>query len=83
MLLGFGGEGLAVAEIPGLGLEAVFAVVGAAGDEQRHPDAFAIGNVAVFDLPVMHRHSGPFRRKAGWVLLYPEQRQYARRDRFR
>ena len=54
VLLCFLREGLAVFKIPGLGLEAVFAVVGAAGDEQRHPDALAIGDVAVFDLTVIH-----------------------------
>ena len=31
------------------------AVVGAAGDEKRHADALAVGNVAVFDLSVVHR----------------------------
>ena len=47
-------EGLAVVKGPGLGLKAVFAVVGAAGDEQRHPDPFTVGDVTVFDLSVIH-----------------------------
>ena len=66
MLLRLLRERLAVFEIPGLGLEAVFAVIGAAGDEQRHPDALAVGDVTVFDLTVVH--GVPFRRRAGWCV---------------
>jgi len=47
-------EGLAVFKIPGLGLKAVFAAVGAAGDKQRHPDTLAVGDITVFDGTVMH-----------------------------
>ena len=54
-LLRFGGKGLTVVKRPGLRLEAVFAAVGAAGDEKRHADALAVGDVAVFDLSVVHR----------------------------
>ena len=54
-LLRFGGKGLTVVKRPGLRLEAVFAAVGAAGDEKRHADALAVGNVVVFDLSVVHR----------------------------
>ena len=54
-LLRFGGKGLTVVKRPGLRLKAVFAAVGAAGDEKRHADALAVGNVAVFDLSVVHR----------------------------
>ena len=50
----FGGKGFAVAKVPGLGLKAVLAVIGAAGDEQGDPHSLAIGNVAVFDLTVVH-----------------------------
>ena len=48
------GKGLPVAEIPCLGLEAVFAVVGAAGDEQRHPHADTVGNITFLQFSVMH-----------------------------
>ena len=54
-LLRFGGKGLTVVKRPCLRLKAVFAAVGAAGDEKRHADALAVGNVAVFDLSVVHR----------------------------
>lgn len=48
------GEGPAVAEVPGLGLEAVGAVVGAAGDEQRHPDSGSVGDITFFQGSVVH-----------------------------
>ena len=48
------GEGPAVAEVPGLGLEAVGAVVGAAGDEQRHPHSGSVGNITFFQGSVVH-----------------------------
>ena len=48
------GEGLAVLEVPGLGLKAALAVVGAAGDKQRHPDTGAVGNITGFDGCVIH-----------------------------
>ena len=54
IILRLGGKGLAVAEVPGLGLKAVLAVIGAARDEQGDPHSLAIGNVAVFDLTVVH-----------------------------
>ena len=47
-------KGLAVVEIPRLRLEAVEAVVCAAGDEQRDPHADAVGNVTFLDLTVIH-----------------------------
>lgn len=47
-LLRFGGKGLTVVKRPGLRLEAVFAAVGAAGDEKRHADALAVGDVCSF-----------------------------------
>ena len=48
------GELFAVVEIPRLGLEAVRAVVGAAGHEQRHPHARTVGNITFFQFSVMH-----------------------------
>ena len=48
------GEFPAIAEIPGLGLEAVGAVVGAAGYEQRDADACSVGNIVFFQLSVIH-----------------------------
>ena len=48
------GEGPAVAEVPGLGLEAVGAVVGAAGDEQRHPHPGSVGDITFFQGSVVH-----------------------------
>ena len=48
------GKGLAVVEVPRLGLEAVGTVVGAAGDEQRHPHADPIGDITFFQLSVVH-----------------------------
>lgn len=48
------GEGPTVAEVPGLGLEAVGAVVGAAGDEQRHPDSGSVGDITFFQGSVVH-----------------------------
>ena len=47
-------EGPAEIEVPGLGLEAALAVVGAAGDEQRHPHARPVCNVTFFDFSVVH-----------------------------
>ena len=49
------GELFAVVEIPRLGLEAVRAVVGAAGNEQGDAHALTVGDVAVFDLTVVHK----------------------------
>ena len=49
-----GGEGPAEVEVPGLGLEAVGAVVGAAGDEQRHPDSGSVGDITFFQGSVVH-----------------------------
>lgn len=48
------GEGLAVAEVPCLGLKAVGAVVGAAGDEQRHPDSGSVGDITFFQGSIVH-----------------------------
>ena len=48
------GEGPTVAEVPGLGLEAVGAVVGAAGDEQRHPNSGSVGDITFFQGSVVH-----------------------------
>ena len=53
VVLRLSGEGLTVGEIPGLGLEAVLAAVGTAGDKQADPNSLAVGNVAVFDLAVV------------------------------
>ena len=78
LFLGLFRKRLAVCKVPGLGLKAVFAVVGATGDKQRYPDPLAVGNVTVFDFPIVHRRSNPFRREADWVLLYPEWRCDAR-----
>ena len=54
LVLRFTRERLAVAEVPRLRLKAVFAVVRTAGDEQRHAHAKAVGDVAVFDLAIVH-----------------------------
>ena len=54
LLLGFRREGLTEGKIPRLRLKAVFAVVRTAGDEQRHAHAKAVGDVAVFDLAIVH-----------------------------
>ncbi len=54
VVFGCPGEGLSVIEIPGLGLEAIFAVVAAAGDEEGHPDPGAVGDVTGFDGAVVH-----------------------------
>ena len=48
------GKGLAVVEVPRLGLEAVRAVVGAAGDEQRHPNSGSVGDITFFQGSVVH-----------------------------
>ena len=48
------GKGLAVAEVPGLGLEAAGAAVGTAGDKEGDPHPLAVGNVAVFNVAVVH-----------------------------
>ena len=53
-LLRFIREGLAVAEVPRLGLKAVFAVIGTPGDEQGDAHALSVGNVTVFDLTIVH-----------------------------
>ena len=45
---------LAIGKIPCFGLEAALAVVRAAADEKRHPDAKTVCDVAVFDIPVVH-----------------------------
>ena len=69
-LLRFGGKGLTVVERPGLRLKAVFAAVGAAGDEKRHADALAVGNVAVFDLsvvPVSYTHLDVYKRQGVYL----------------
>ena len=42
-------KGLAVAEVPGLLVEAAGTAVGAAGDKEAHPDAGAVGNVPGLD----------------------------------
>ena len=55
MVLHLSGKGLAVVEGPGFGLEAVFAMVAAAGDEQGHPDSNAIGDIAGLDVAVVHK----------------------------
>jgi len=47
-------EGLAVVEVPRLRLEAAGTVVAAAGDEERHPHADAVGDVAFFQFSVVH-----------------------------
>lgn len=44
-----------VVEVPGLGLEAAFAGVGATGDKEGHPDAGTVGNVIGLDFTVIHR----------------------------
>ena len=49
------GEGVPVIEVPGLGLEAVFAVVPAAGHEQGYPDPHPVGNVPGLDVTVVHK----------------------------
>ena len=54
LVLRFARERLAVAEVPRLRLKAVFAVVRAAGDKQRHTHAKTVGDVAVFDLAIVH-----------------------------
>jgi hypothetical protein len=61
----FGGKGFAVAKVPGLGLKAVFAAIGAAGDEKRHANTLAVGNVAVFDFSVVHEISPEKKHKGG------------------
>ena len=61
----FGGKGCAVAKVPGLGLKAVFAAIGAAGDEKRHANTLAVGNVAVFDFSVVHEISPEKKHKGG------------------
>ena len=54
------GEGLSIVKVPGLGLEAVRAVVGAAGHEQGHPDPDAVGNITFFQIAIVH-DIAPFR----------------------
>lgn len=49
-------ERLAEVEVPGLGLEALRTVMCASAHEQRRTRARPIGNVAVFDLGVVHDH---------------------------
>ena len=56
-LLGRRVKRLAVVKVPCLRLEAVVAVVRAAGDEQRHAHADAVGNVTGLDLTVIHSNS--------------------------
>ena len=51
------GKGLAVAEVPGLLIEAAGAVVGAAGDEQGHPYSGSVGHVRPLDGRVIHKNS--------------------------
>ena len=58
LVLGLPREGPSEVKVPGLGLEAPLAVIGTAGDEQRHPHAGAVGYVAVFDLAKIHRRHG-------------------------
>jgi len=58
--LGVIGEGLSIVKVPGLGLEAVRAVVGAAGHEQGHPDPDAVGNITFFQIAIVH-DIAPFR----------------------
>ena len=53
-LLRFGGKGLTVVKRPCLRLKAVFAAVGAAGDEQRHPDSGSVGDITFFQGSVVH-----------------------------
>ena len=60
-LLGLGGKGLAVAEVPGLGLEAALAAVGAARDKEGHPHPGAVGDVAGLDAAVVHWNRPPYR----------------------
>ena len=60
-LLGLGGKGLAVAEVPGLGLEAALAAVGAARDKEGHPHPGAVGDVAGLDAAVVHWNCPPYR----------------------
>ena len=63
LLLCFGGKGLTVAEIPGLRLETAGAVIAAAGDEQGHPNAGAVGHVDGTNVRVVHlRSPGSCRR---------------------
>ena len=47
-------EILYVVKIPRLGLKAIFAVVGAAGHKQRHPDPDAVGNITFFQIAIVH-----------------------------
>ena len=56
-LLGRRVKGLTVMKVPRLRLEAVVAVIRAAGDEQRHAHADAVGDVAGLDLTVIHSNS--------------------------
>ena len=66
-------EGLAVVEVPRLRLEAAGTAVAAAGDEERHPHADAVGDVAFFQFSVVHGMTS-FRFEgvqADWRVLPP------------
>ena len=54
LILSFLSVDVTVLEVPRLRLEAPLAVVRAAADEKRHPDAKTVCDVAVFDIPVVH-----------------------------
>ena len=49
------GERLAVGKVPRLFVEAVLAVVRAAGDEQAHAHAGTVCDVAGFDIGIIHK----------------------------
>ena len=54
-----GGE-FAVIEIPGLGIEASFAMMPASGYEKADPDAGSICDIVIFDCSVIHIFILPF-----------------------
>mgnify|MGYP001709561216 FL=1 len=56
----FFGIWIAVIEIPGLGIEASFAMMPAAGYEKADPDAGSICDIVIFDCSVIHIFILPF-----------------------
>ena len=59
-------EGLAIAEVPGLRIEAILAAMGTTGDKQGHADPRPVGHIHIFDvsiIPVSYTHLGIILRR--------------------
>lgn len=69
MILGFLGEGLAVVEIPGMGLKAALAAIGTARNKKGHPHPVAVGNIAIFNFSVMQGLTPLSENKGGFRPL--------------